>query len=73
MAHCQKQFPFNCFLHWDAPQLINLINMSQSKYPSFVRAQAKNGDEQSYQWRLYSSNEVGQNAPNNVHPKYSMK
>jgi hypothetical protein len=47
--------------------------MSQNKYPSFVKAQAKNSDEQSYEWKLYSSNEVGQNARKNVHPKYSMK
>jgi len=42
---------------------------------SFVQALAppKNGDEQSYESKLYSSNEVGQNAVKNVHPRYSMK
>jgi hypothetical protein len=50
MAHCKKKIPIiYLFLHWDAPQLIKLINMSQNKYPSFVKAQAKNSDEQSYE------------------------
>jgi hypothetical protein len=40
MAHCKKRkkIPLEKFVHWDAPQLINLINMNRNKYPSFVKA-----------------------------------
>jgi hypothetical protein len=39
MAHCpKKKSTLEKFMHWDAPQLTNLINMNQNKYPSFVKA-----------------------------------
>ncbi len=30
--------PLEKIVHWDAPQLINLIDMNQNKYPSFLTA-----------------------------------